>query len=214
MSYYSQLALTKDVGGDDPDVNKALADFTKSLADSFSTHQQDVATAAELAGKFSITVSAPGDSPEHYDSWRMSYVESFEKQFPMSRIDHYYFFYGRKLSEIACSVSVACVLLTFQRTLKGKVDFAYKIEKCLKDCEFILFRLTAAAALLSSEPRHGHFRESYRLISEAFDRFRYTKIDSLDATELDQLCAGLTEYGELVNGQARQCADLLKELGV
>jgi hypothetical protein len=215
MSYYSQLALANEFAESvDPTVNGCIAELLSSISKSDEEHRMNLLVATELAQKFAIHLASRDDSPDGYDNWRVNYVEQFERQFPMSRIEHYYFFYGRKLSEISCSVSLACALMKLKDPLAPVVDVAYKIEKCVKDCEFTLFRLTAAAALLSSEPRHGAFSVSFRVISKAFEPFKNISVSSMNKNELNELCTKLDTFCKLVDEQFGKCVDVLTDLGV
>src|SRR5690606_22610988 len=126
----------------------------------------------EVATQLELTLPPGPKQAEEYFNWLGSFVETFENAFPMSKIDHYYFLFGRKLAEISSNIKFALCCIKTDKALGNLLNLGRKTDKCLKDNEFILFKLIAPAALLSSEPRHLFFNRHYKDLSSSWDPFR------------------------------------------
>ncbi|MBL7930704.1 MAG: hypothetical protein JNL60_02315 [Bacteroidia bacterium] len=213
--YFNQLAFIESINDEN---NSSLQDCLGSLSTTVSNRELEVrghlVTARSLAEHFKIPIP---DAPQHhveYFGWLRQYIDAFESQFPMSRIDHYYFLYARKIAEIACNIGL---LRTYNQVYATKcvdLDLSAKYNKCLKDTEYILFKLMAAAALLSSQPRQNYFNSYYKSLSEEFSKFKSIEISGLSAERLTEFNDLLKEYEVVLGNGFKGCISLLKELGI
>lgn len=213
--YFNQLAFIESVNDEN---NKSLNECLTSLLTTVSEGEQEarghIITAKSLAEYFKIPVP---DVPFHhieYFNWLRQYIDALETQFPMSRMDHYYFLFARKIAEITCNVGL---MITYNRVYtshRSLLDLSAKYNKCLKDTEFILFKLMAAAALLSSQPRQNHFNSYYRELNEGFKPFKDIDINSLNESELARFDKNLNAYLLVLENGFKKCIGLLKELGI
>jgi hypothetical protein len=170
--------------------------------------------ACELAKVFDLS---PGDLPSGYVTyfpWLAGFTDLFETQFPMSRIDHYYFLYGRKLAEIQTNIGLTQWYIKLFLNSKKLLDLTSGIEKCLKDTEYILFKLVACAALLSSEPRHGFFNVNYKKLNESYAPFREITFRELNDEQIEETQGKLAWYYEQVSSGLQHCVSSLQELQV
>jgi hypothetical protein len=213
--YFRQLHMVHEHNGSESEtVRKRMQELAASISEDHFEHESHIRTARSIADHFEIPILPDPDNATGYFEWLKHYVEAFERQFPMNRIDHYYFFYARKLSEISNNSKLARQYLNLSQDLNGEVDFNQKIDNCLKDNEYALFKMIAAAALLSSEPRQNYFNSSYKELNQQYDRFRRLDVNRLDAERRKELVSDLTAYAYSVENNYRKCAALLKELGV
>ncbi len=213
--YYEQKSFVEEYSSAEDAVLRAQIDLlSASLAEGHFEPESNIKTAASIAEKFEIkTLKAPVD-PSTYIDWRENYTEQFESQFPMSRIDHYYFLYSRKVAEVFCNIGLAEKLLGIKYHLQGEWPADRKIDKYLKDSEYILFKLIAAAALLSSEPRHSCFNQYYRQLSQGYQQFKDITAGDLDRERIPNLCKELLAYQQEVEKAIKGCVTVLKELDI
>jgi hypothetical protein len=183
-----------------------------AIDDSADEAKVHLTTALQLAGVFELSVPQEPQTVSEYFSWQSQYADTFENRFPMSRIDHYYFLYGRKNAEIICNTSLMASYLELILKSERKLDYSSNLTKCLKDTEYILFKLIAASALLSSEPRQTYFSAHYKTISTEFKPFRVLDFSVLSDEELLRLTEDLVTYRNTVMDGFKNCISLLKEL--
>jgi hypothetical protein len=191
-----------------------ISEFSKNLEDKVYESSTHIKTAMSVANHLEIEQLPLPVTHAEYFSWLNHYIESMEKEFPMGRIDHYYFLYARKIAEIICNLGLIKTYVDVTVALDGQIDLSRKIEKCLKDTEFILFKLMAAAALLSSEPRQNYFNEFYRLLCNEFLPFKNVDVAHFEKPQLIKLNTSIKDYDLLVMDGFKKCIGLLKELGI
>lgn len=195
-------------------VKNYISDCRNNLQSAEYECTTHIKTAASVAEHLDIEIPALPTNSQDYFQWLARYTESFEREFPMARIDHYYFLFARKISEIICNLGLLQVYLRFPVSAAVSFDLSRKTEKCLKDIEYILFKLMAAAALLSSEPRQNYFNVYYKAICQEFTPFKGIEAGSMEEPELRKLGAALAEYELSVMNGFKKCIGLLKELGI
>jgi hypothetical protein len=213
--YYGQKSLVDEFSSSEDEILRGQINLlSQSLADAHFEPESNIATAISIAEKLEIkTLKKPVD-PSTYFDWRENYTEQFESQFPMSRIDHYYFLYSRKIAEVFSNIGLAEKLLGIKYFLSGECPADRKIDKYLKDSEYILFKLIAAAALLSSEPRHSCFNQHYRQLSQGYQQFKDITAGTLDREEIPALCNRLLNYQRDVEKAVKECVVVLKDLDI
>jgi hypothetical protein len=213
--YFNQLLfLDSCVESEDEFVLKTIPKFSKSIREKEDEYHSYIKTAISIANHFEIeTLPQPVYSKDYFD-WLTHYVDMIERQFPMARIDHYYFLYARKVAEILSNIGLLKTYIDILLDVNQQMDLSKKIEKCLKDTEFILFKLMAAAALLSSEPRQNYFNVFYRLINQEFQPFAKVDVAALQEADLMSLNVKLDDYRIIVNDGFKKCVGMLKELGI
>lgn len=213
--YFNQLAFINTYEAEeDQRVRDYISEFCKTLSDKEDEYASHIETAISIASHFEIETLPHPFASKDFFNWLNHYIDTIEKQFPMSRIDHYYFLYARKISEILCCIGLVKTYITITLDLDGQLDLSRKVEKCLKDAEYIIFKLMAAAALLSSEPRQNYFIVYYRTISQEFQGFKNINFPELNSQEIKQLLAELEKYELVVTDGFKKCVGMLKELGV
>ena len=213
--YYNQMSLTNSYSGH-PEARgrECILKLTEYLQGCKDENNSYLETAIGIAKQFDLQTLSPPANYIEYFTWRNQFTEVFENQFPMSRIDHYYFLYSRKIAEIIGNLGLIECYLGLQIESANALDLKSGVDKCLKDTEYILFKLIAAAALLSSEPRHGYFNATYKEINAHFMPFRNMDILQLKEGELKNLAGDLKSYRNTVEDGYKKCAGLLKELQV
>jgi hypothetical protein len=211
--YYKVLAFLKQHEGN-TEFHPALSGFKTEILKQNDQHKSFLVTADELASNFNISIPDLPESNEEYFEWQKSYIDAFERKFPMSRIDYYYFFYGRKIAEIYANISLARTFIGYSFKLDGQINMRSRIDSCLKDTQFIIFKLIAAAALLSSEPRLNFFNVFYRQVSAEFEKFKSVDISEISNEELQKLSENLASYNGIVSEGYGKCITLLEEMGI
>ncbi len=213
--YYNQLQLTRKLESEQDERTRLTRDELVTQAEDLYAEQvTNLKTAESIAQSLEVTVPALPQDTESYFAWAPKFVDVFEQSFPMSRIDHYYFLFGRKLSELIVNQELAALWLDVQSKLDAGPELARNSDKFIKDNEYILFKLIAPAALLSSEPRHNYFNVLYKDLNAAFDPFRGIDTSTMVNSGRDKLSGDLRAYGQKAREGFKGCISLLKELGV
>jgi hypothetical protein len=213
--YYHQLEFIDHCQDENDEAVRAyISELSSRLGESVYESDTHIKTAISLAEHFELEVSPRPDSPQDYFLWLGHYIESVERQFPMARIDHYYFLFARKVSEILCNLRLLKTYIDLQLRVEAAPDVSRKMDKCLKDTEYILFKLMAAAALLSSEPRQNYFNVYYKLLCEKYIPLKGIEAHLLGKAEMTQLVKALETYELVVMDGFKKCIALLKELGI
>src|SRR5204863_8835536 len=104
--HYLQLSLAETLSKDeDEEIRIRFSYLHRKLAESSGESNKQIDAAIALSEQFELlTLPSPSSSGDYFD-WVKHYIEAFENRFPMSRIDHYYFLYSRKLSEIVANMA-------------------------------------------------------------------------------------------------------------
>lgn len=199
---------------EDERVREIVSKIASTLPDKKDEYSSHITTAFSIAKEFDVNpLPTPRDHRDYFN-WLSHYIESFEKLFPMSRIEHYYFLYARKVCEVLCNTELVRIYIQIINESGNEAGLNKKIEKCLKDNEFILFKLMAPAALLSSEPRQSYFNQYYKEMTEGFHDFKGIDCANLTQEEMKQLDTNASKYhSEVMNG-FKKCVSMLKELNV
>ena len=196
----------------DPGLRTRAGEFLKKLGLKEELQKERLRTAYSIAKEFEVDAPELPANADEYFEWFPAFVKAVEKSFPMSRIDHYYFLFGRKISEILVNSEFASCCLDLQLELGNGVDLSRKTDKCIKDNEYILFKLIAPAALLSSEPRQNFFNVYYRSINAAFEPFRGLEVAGLESAAMSKLSSDLRAYQKQVEDGYSDCESHLKAL--
>ncbi len=213
--YFNHLSFINQYSESDDPVLKALSvRFSEQAANWCDEQKSNLRTANSLATHFEIDVKEEPENPVAYFEWLQHYVEGFEQHFPMSRMDHYYFLYARKLADVFCNLGQAHAYLNSDFIINEHPFLLKKVDSCLKDSEYIFFKLIAAAALLSSEHRQNYFNTLYKQLNTGFDKFRNLNLAGIGQVGQQQLCQDISEYRTELKTGIKQCVGLLKELGV
>lgn len=170
--------------------------------------------ANSLAARFDFGGMPEPSDAEAYTKWLSNYIQIFENEFPMNRIDHYYFHYARKISEIIGNMGLAKCFTELTLATERQMDMSHKIEKYIKDTDYILFKLMASAALLASEPRQNYFNVFYKNMTNEFSCFKNLQPQTMPEAELKQLVENLDTYSCSVMDGFKKCIGMLKELQV
>lgn len=213
--YFNQLAFIESInGGDNQLLSECLGSLSTTVSDSELEARGHIVTASSLAEHFKIQIPEPPQHHVEYFGWLRQYIDAFEGQFPMSRIDHYYFLYARKIAEITCNIGLLKTYNQVYETQCADLDLSAKYNKCITDTEYILFKLMAAAALLSSQPRQNYFNTYYKGLNEAFNQIKTVDISTLNKEQLHDFNQKLTDYELSLHNGFKQCISLLKDLGI
>ena len=212
--HYNLCALTENVskthnGAAGVDLYAHLGKLINESEDEAKTHLN---TTLGLATDFELALPNMPLSFSEYFAWQQLVTERFEEKFPMSRIDHYYFLYGRKNAEIICNTSLIETLIELHVRTDGRLEYWRSVDKYLKDNEYILFKLIAASALLSSEPRQTYFSAHYTTINNEFKKFKNLNLTTADKESLLKTKDELERYRHLVMDGFKKCIGLLKEM--
>ena len=196
------------------ELEKCLNEFSKKINNKADEANSHLKTAISIAKHFDLEPSPHPQTHDDYQPWLDQYISLIEQEFPMSRIDHYYFLFGRKIAEIHCNTLLVEGYTDLLLQCKHSIDLSARIEKCIKDNEYILFKLMAAAALISSEPRQNYFNVYYRSLCNEFEAFKEFEPGFSDVHQLKKLRACAKDYDLLVMDGFKKCIGILKELEI
>jgi hypothetical protein len=213
--YYDQLALYGQLmEAESEELKEQVAELMDGLEETKNESFTHLDTALSIAGELEISVPSKPESADDYHAWIGSFISTVDGMYPMTRIDHYYFLFGRRLAEIIANIELIKKCITLLKASERHPLLIRRTDKAIKDIEYVLFKMMAAAALLSGEHRHHYFSVFYKEISSAFTPIASIDVRTLDDNGLDKLNAGLDEYGLQVMNGFKKCIGLLKELGV
>jgi hypothetical protein len=213
--YFGKLELIETCKSADNElVRNAVSTLLNNAKENKVECSTQLATAINLAKNLEIEILEEPTNYQDYFTWLLHYIEGVETEFPMSRIDHYYFLYARKISEITYNLELLKTYSLLALSTNSPLDFARKIEKSLKDVEFILFKLMAAAALLSSEPRQNYFNVYYKTLCDEFNTLKEMDATNLSESTLKFMKQEVLRFEEVVAEGFQKCITLLKELGI
>jgi hypothetical protein len=213
--YYDQIVMFEQLKNS---ANKVLTDriheAEQTLEDKRLEGVEFIKTSLSIATELKVEVLTEVVSAENYVDWRQTYISIFEESFPITKIDHYYFLFGRRACEIICNSNLLTHYITLLKLDEKNAILIKKTDKLLKDIEFVLFKMMASAALLSSEIRHHYFSVFYKELSTNFKPFLNVSVGELKANDLNKLSTNIDEYHTMALNGYNKCFDLLKEIGV
>jgi hypothetical protein len=213
--YYNQLSLVQNYQTqEDEEIRNCLAKMCETVKQKEAEYNSYLQSAVGIAEEFELEVLPRPSSHTEYFNWLTHYADTFEKHFPMSRIDHYYFLYSRKLAEIYSHLGLIKFYIGLTLDLNNRLDLTHRIDKSLKDAEYIIFKMMAAAALLSSEPRHHYFNVFYKSMSNDYQTFKQVNVQDFDPEKFKALNADVDKYQCTIEDGYKKCIGLLKELQV
>ena len=212
--YFSKKTFAeKYTGHESAEIGVYFRNLMETVESSFPEAGHCLDEATKLAERFQVQIGDKPTSEHAYSNWIGSYIENFERQFPMTRIDHYYFLFGRKLAEIIKNTELLICFNTVLSDLGRGIDLSQEVQRCTKDNEFILFKLMAGSVLLSSEPRHGYFNSLYRQMCQEFELIK--SFDFISGNiERNRMQSELRDFEKSVTDGFEKCCALLKELDV
>jgi hypothetical protein len=190
-----------------------VIELSKHLEQQKDENNSYLKTSLSIAAQLGLNIHEQPENPHMYFDWLTHYTETVEQVFPMGRIDYYYFLYSRKIAEILCNAGLIKTYIDLHGKTGAEIDLFHKIEKCLKDNEYILFKLMAPAALLSGEPRQNYFNEFYKSLCENHRHIPTSNIQEMEMGNLKKLHKQVDEYSILVMDGFKKCVLLLKEIG-
>lgn len=214
-TYFELESLFEHLSGGEQAVRAEDLEWLKTeLARTKQTGLEKLEKAIVNAREYHLDIIARPTNHSEFIVWRQDYSAAFEAEYPMSRIDHYYFLFAFKLSELLCNIELLdCYLLMLQVGEKN-VHVLRRSNKSLKDIQFTLLKMMAPTALLSGEHRHHYFSLYYKEISKGFEKFGRYDIEQLTPDEIRDLKKQIAEYGALMNAGLNKCVQLLEELKV
>jgi hypothetical protein len=204
--YYELNAFADQLSSRDHKTLKECGDrLALTLEDAEHESISQIRTASNIATHMKVPLlPEPGDL-DSYTRWRDHFIEKVEDRHPMNQINYYYFYYARRMAELYCNIGAARQYLLLEPSLKDHVEVKHLVGKNLADAEYILFKLIAAAALLSSEHGHRHFNVFYQDINKRFGLFRQVDHEHLKNGEREALALNLEHYGILVKKGIEEC---------
>lgn len=211
--YFNKMALLTNW---QPEENKQdnLRNLSQQVQDLNYESVCSIKTAISIADHFKVDVLPEPSVPDDYFKWLKDYTYAFEEQFPLTRIEHYYFFYSQKIAEILAHIGMISTLSELAQQLHLQENVLKQIDKYLSETEVLIFKNKAATALLSSEPRHSYFRKLYNEINANFEKFKTLKVLGFNTNDLQTLRENMEEFKFSILNGFKQCIVVLKDLGV
>lgn len=213
--YFDQVVLFELIK--DP-ANTELSERVNRLANNLEYQRLQSSTFLEttisIAQELELELPPKPQNAETFIEWLQMVITVFEEEFPMTKLDHYYFLFGRRLAEIICDTELLAAYVTLLTNEDKNVLVLKKIDKLLKDVEYILFKMMASAALISGEVRQHYFSVFYKELSAEFRPFVQANVSLMNQQELQTLANDLSDYNLMAVNGFKKCIGLLKELGV
>jgi hypothetical protein len=180
------------------------------------TAKNDPKRAVQEAMKLGAVFNASeGEIPSNYAGyiqWLEHYVRDFEEKYPMSRIEHYYFLFSRKLAELCSCMNICALSCRLQAHFRHSANVP-KILLSIHNAEHTLLKLVAASALLGGEAGHYYFNVLFSELKSAFAKFKIN-VSELDRKGLENMAANAEDYIVRIVAGVDKCDMILKELKV
>lgn len=210
--YFSKLNLKDTFSQNEDDhLQSVLTRYFQSLSDEKPEYDSHLISALNLTRTFDIDGFQIPETSSEYFTWLDELVNEFDDHFPMGRIEHYYFLYSRKIAELIKNMGLIKTYVDIQILTKQSIDLSKKIENCIKDSEFIVFKLMAPSALLSSEGRQTCFNSLYKEINEEILNFKGIDPKQLNESELLNLKSKADHFHVLLMNGFKNCIAQLKD---
>jgi hypothetical protein len=173
---------------------------------------KDVELANEFGKKFNLSVELASEDRRGYLQWYSEFEGKFGEIFPMSRIDHYYFLFSKKLVELSSRAWRYADLCRLQSNFNTR-NYLPRISLCAHEGEVTLYRLMAPSALLGSEAGHFYFNGLYKELKEEYGKIKSASLRA-DNQGLLNLAQAANEFRSKIDLGFARCSGILKELGV
>lgn len=211
--YFSRLKLKDNIPAlDDNQLQSLISNYFIQFEDQKEEHYSHVLTALQLAKQFDIVdFDAPIDVEEYFN-WHQDLINEFEQKFPLGRIEHYYFLYARKIAELLNHMGLIKTYVDLHLLSKRNLNLNIKLENAIKDCEYLVFKLMAPAALLSSEPRQNCFNALYKQMGEYLQHFKNFDFENAGEEQLLNLKKEADEFTVMLMNGYKNCSEVLKDL--
>ena len=139
MRYYNQLMVSEII---EQSNNLSLKEYSnvevaelESLKLESNTH---IETVISIANELKQDVKEKPVSFETYIDWKKNVISIFEENFPMTKIEHYYFLFGRRLSDVIVNIHTLTKLVSVIKFGENGDRIIKKIDKLLKDMGVVL----------------------------------------------------------------------------
>jgi hypothetical protein len=212
--YFDSVRLVNDCrDSGEQEFDKCLSEFEKELEhDSYEPFTQ-LRTAVSIAKYFNLQVQPIPQDEKTYFIWMPHYIGKMEDRFPMNQIAYYYFYYARRISELICTLGVSRVSLHLMaESCFIRPDLTERTQKNLEDAEYILFRLIASSALLSSEYGHRYFNVFYQDLNRRFALFRNLDISKMKTADMKATVQNMDDYMTNARKGIQKCICTLRDL--
>lgn len=193
-------------------IKTAINSYLTSLLDDKPVQISNLTSALNLAETFDLAIFELPNTSSDYFKWFEDYVFAFESKFPMMKVEHYYFLYARKIAEILSNLEQIILYVDLQLLMKDSIDYHTQLTNSILNCEFIVFKLMAPAALLAGEPRHGCFNVFYKQLNEHIQKLGEFKKDRLDDKSLIALKVCSEEFKVHILNAMKRCITTLNKL--
>jgi hypothetical protein len=210
--YFGTKRLLREVERSDPETGNIIQSIARDLEEHSHESYSHLRTAASIANYFNIPTFALPQDDESYFPWMEHYIGKVEDRFPMNQIAYYYFFYSRRISELISSLRVVRAQLQLMVECGKRADLVAGANLQLQTAEYILFRLIAAAALLSSEFGHRFFNVFYQDINKRYAVFRNINVSTMSNGDLKAMMNNIDDYSSQVRKGIEKCICTLREL--
>lgn len=211
--YFSKLKIKETFPiHEDSEIQKLVSDYFQTFDKDKDANCKHLTNTIALAKDFDFHDFVTPHTSVDYFKWLDELVIAFEQLFPLSRIEHYYFLYARRIAELVKNMGLIKTYVDLQLNCKQTIEFTTKIESSIKDCEFIVFKLMAPAALLSSEPRQSCFNEFYKKIAESMQVFKELNIANASAQQLLMIRTEAENFSNMLTEGYDKCISALNEL--
>lgn len=130
---------------------------------------------------------------ETYLQWMESFITRVEDRYPMNQIGYYYFYYARMVTTLLGNICLGVTRFSLYSELKDPI-LLQKGSENIRDCEFILFRLIAAAALISGEHGHRYFNTYYKDLNQQFESLTSISWSQLSPEQMQQELPALIKF--------------------
>lgn len=208
--YHAQVALFDEIQHDSLITAADLQKLKNHLNDLKPEHDTYLKVACSLGDRFEIQIP----TEEAYFVWREHFTKSFEKKFPITHIDYYYFSFGKQLAEVQQYIlhSRACIGLMQQSEFHVKL--CRLIEDNLTHIKHLLDKMTTAATILSGEYRQIYFGTYYHFLIRHFERIGVVNFKQVTKEEVKILDEELDYFSSQLTNGFKKCIGMLKNLGI
>jgi hypothetical protein len=192
----------------------SFQEFYDKLKDDEDENNSLITTSNSIANYFGFNIVSQPIAASDYVRWFAQYNSLFESQFPITRIDYYYYVYAQKIADVLTNIGLLKLHLELPLYKEENEERCKQLDNYLNQIHNALYKMTAPSTLLAGEPRQNHFRLYYHEMNLRYEKIKNRDCEKLNEADIRKLQIDLEDFRCLVINGFKKCILLLKKLGI
>ena len=192
-------------------ISESVKERLINRRDELRYQRQTALSVAESVGQALRLPVHPYQENETYLEWMEAFIRRVEDRYPMNQIGYYYFYYARMVTTLLGNVCLGTTRFYLYTNIKDPVLLQKGAEN-IRDCEFILFRLIAAAALISGEHGHRYFNTYYKELNQQYESLMSISWSELTNEQMVNELPALIKFEQFAKNGFEECFVTIRKL--